>query len=81
MMKVVGQHQRIDIRRSLNYGEGDKGEGPLRQAQGPGSVWSAWASEAKGPLPSGKRVGRREKKKAKVKEEKKENPPSVGGWA
>ena len=23
--------------------------GPLRQAQGPGSVWSAWASEAKGP--------------------------------
>ena len=28
MMKVVGQHQRINIRRSLNYGEGDKGGAP-----------------------------------------------------
>ena len=41
-------------------------------------------AKRKGPLPSGKRVGSREKKKVKVKEKesvKKYNPPTAVGWA
>ena len=52
------------------------------------SVWwrlkGGRAGEAKGPLPSGKRVGSREKKKVKVKVKesvKKYNPPTAVGWA
>jgi len=43
-------------------------------------------AKRKGPLPSGKRVGSREKKKVKVKVKEKEsvkkyNPPTAVGWA
>ena len=50
--KGVGRDQRINIRRSIKHGGGDK----------PGRA------KRKGPFPGGKRVGSWEKKKVKVKE-------------
>ena len=75
--KAQGQHQRIDIRRSIKKGgledsknkngpplfsEGDEGGGGLTETR---------ASEAKGPFPGGKRVGSWGKKKKKRKKKAK----------
>ena len=65
--KAWGEHQRIDIRRSIR-----------RKLQKQWRRIETQASEAKGPFPGGKRVGSWGKKKRKRK--KKVDPPSaVGG--
>jgi len=58
--KEWGEHQRINIRRSIR-----------RMLQKQWRKIETRASEAKGPFPGGKRVGSRGKKKNKSKRERK----------
>jgi hypothetical protein len=65
--KEWGEHQRIDIRRSIR-----------RKLQKQWRRIESRASEAKSPFPGGKRVGSRGKKKRKKKERKRRGVSTSG---